>query len=125
MNLVPGMVVREGGNAVFRLRGTETNVTLAPAWLGPLEAQVGRDVILGIRPEDLRLAEPGSGIPATVELAEPLGSELLLHVRAAGTDLTARLPAAVPPLSGSPVHLAVDPGKVHFFDPATGLAIPR
>jgi multiple sugar transport system ATP-binding protein len=125
MNLVPGTVVREGGHAVFRLRGTETNVTLAPAWLGPLEGQVGRDVILGIRPEDLRLTEPGGGIPATVELAEPLGSELLLHVRAAGTDLTARLPAAVPPVSGSPVHLAVDPGRMHFFDAATGLAIPR
>ena len=126
MNLVPGTVAREGERPVaFRVRGTETNVTLAPGWNASLQAHAGREVLMGIRPEDLRLAGSGAGIPATVELAEPLGSELLLHVRTAGAELTARLPAGVPPASGSPVHLAVDPARMHFFDPATGLAIPR
>jgi multiple sugar transport system ATP-binding protein len=123
MNLVPGTVVREGEDAAFRMRGTETNVTLAPAWNALLSTHAGRDVLLGIRPEDLRLGAAGDGIPATVELAEPLGNEILLHVRTAGVELTARLPAGVPPATGSPVHLAVDPARVHFFDPATGLAM--
>jgi multiple sugar transport system ATP-binding protein len=122
MNLVPGTVVREAESVAFRMRGTETNVTLAPAWHAPLQPHVGRDVLLGIRPEDLRLAGAG-GIPATVELAEPLGNEILLHARTAGVELTARLPPGVPPASGSAVHLAADPARVHFFDPATGLAM--
>jgi multiple sugar transport system ATP-binding protein len=78
---------------------------------------------MGVRPEDVRLGGAGTGIPATVELAEPLGSELLLHVRTGGIELTARLPAIVPPASGSAVHLAVDPARLHFFDPGSGLAI--
>jgi ABC-type sugar transport system ATPase subunit len=122
MNLVPGEVVREGEIA-FRVRGNETIVTTPSAWHGALAAYRGKGVILGVRPEDVRLAGPGQGIPATVELAEPLGSELLLHVRTGEVELTARLPAATPPANESQIQLAVDPAKLHFFDEATGIAI--
>ncbi|MEO8199746.1 MAG: sn-glycerol-3-phosphate ABC transporter ATP-binding protein UgpC [Gemmatimonadota bacterium] len=123
MNLVPGVVVGEVGAVAFRVGGNETIVTPIPPWQQALASYRGKAVILGVRPEDVRLGDPGQGIPAMVELAEPLGNELLLHVRAGEVELTARLPAGSPPTSGSQVHLAVDPAKVHFFDQASGMAI--
>jgi multiple sugar transport system ATP-binding protein len=37
---------------------------------------------------------------------------------------TARLPTDAPISLRQPVHLAVDPGRLHFFDPETGTALP-
>jgi multiple sugar transport system ATP-binding protein len=75
---------------------------------------------LGVRPEHLVLAATGRAIlSARLELVEPLGSEVLLHVRSADGELTARVaPDATPP-AGSDLDLAVDLAKVHYFDPAT------
>src|SRR5205814_1810702 len=62
-----------------------------------LEKYVGRDVILGIRPEDFEDASIESGAPpdrrikVTADLTEPLGSEVLVHF---GTEATAVVSSA-------------------------------
>jgi sn-glycerol 3-phosphate transport system ATP-binding protein len=57
-------------------------------------------------------------LPITVDLAEPLGSETVLHGRLAdGTELTARLAGGVP---GPGLHLAPDLSALHVFDAAGG-----
>jgi multiple sugar transport system ATP-binding protein len=63
-----------------------------------LEAYVGKDVILGIRPEDFEDASIESGVPpdrrikVTADLTEPLGSEVLVHF---GTEATGVVSSAV------------------------------
>ena len=74
-------------------------------------------VTLGIRPEHITLA--ADGIPLTVELVEPLGSETLVHGRMAdGTPLLAKLNGAAP--VGDAVRVALDPAELHVFDRQTG-----
>jgi sn-glycerol 3-phosphate transport system ATP-binding protein len=87
---------------------------------GPRPGGEGHAVTIGIRPEHLVPNGP-DGLPVTVELAEPLGSETVLHGRLAdGTALTARVPGAA---AAERLSLAPDPGALHVFDAAGGQRI--
>ena len=87
----------------------------------------GEQVVLGIRPKDLRVAsgdDPADlSFEVEVEVVEKLGSETLLDVRAGATTMV----AAVEPTARAAVHdrvrLMVDPDRLHFFDNASGAAI--
>jgi multiple sugar transport system ATP-binding protein len=92
--------------------------------LGPY---AGKDVTLGVRPEDIRIAGSGDppdlSIDAAVEVIERLGSEILLDV-AVGQGM---MVAAVEPTVTAKVHeklrLTLNPHRLHFFDQETDAAI--
>jgi ABC-type sugar transport system ATPase subunit len=78
-------------------------------------------VTLGVRPENVAL-QPG-GLPATVELVEPLGAETLVHARMQdGTVLLVKLQGAV--AVADRIEVSLDPAAVHLFDATTGSRIP-
>jgi len=114
MNFLPATLV-EGGAAARLSSGI--------VWRfadGPRPGGEGRPVTLGIRPEHLRPDSEG-GLALAVELAEPLGSETVLHgTLPDGTALTARLPGVV---RAELVRLAPDLGMLHVFDAASGRRI--
>jgi multiple sugar transport system ATP-binding protein len=60
---------------------------------------------------------------AVVDASEPLGNEVLLYLRAARQDITARAEPHVLPRPGDRLSLGVDPGRVHYFDRASGRSI--
>jgi ABC-type sugar transport system ATPase subunit len=77
------------------------------------------DVVLGVRPGDLRLA--ADGIPARVDFVEDLGDALIVNL--AIGDQRAKLktdPSGTPPAEGQAVHLAFAPEAAHLFDRANG-----
>lgn len=110
-----------------------------------LKAYEGRKVVFGIRPEDLYDSELESGrnyptLPATIFNIEELGSELIVHLNIDAVPVDSGDPDAVEDLSGtsnavakieprseirpsSETQLAIDPSRLHFFDPETHLAI--
>ena len=108
MNLLDG-VVEAGGVRVGNGR--------LPATTAGRLAE-GHAVTYGIRPEDLHLSD--QGIPATVAVVEPTGSETHVVFKTAGPDLTAVFRERHAFAPGTRVHLAPDAGKVHLFDAATG-----
>ncbi|MFO8151408.1 MAG: ABC transporter ATP-binding protein [Trueperaceae bacterium] len=86
------------------------------AWL-VADVGEGGELIVGVRPEHLRLearATPGtlSGEPYAVET---LGPESLVTLRFDGTLVTVRLFSDEPPDVDSVVHLGLDEAKMHFF----------
>ena len=91
------------------------NLLASGAPLG-LDAPEGAEV--GIRPEHVLLGE--TGVAGEVLLVEPIGSEALVHVRAAGEILVARVTAELRPAKGAAVHVSADPARLHFFDRASG-----
>ncbi len=88
-----------------------------------LPTLTGEGLLLGVRPEHVRLAQDGHA--ARVESVEYLGADSIIACRL-GTELvTARLPGQVSLARGCEARLAWDPDAVHFFDAASGLRVER
>jgi multiple sugar transport system ATP-binding protein len=105
---------------------TGTSLPLPPAFAG---VKNGQAMIVGIRPEALRVAgEPtDNALPAVAEVVELTGPELVATMRL-GTDgqkIVAALPARTRLDKGEQCRLTVDAESIHLFDPETGKAVAR
>ncbi len=92
-----------------------------------LKSYVGQPVTVGIRPEDLHVATGSDGADSTfdavVEVVEPLGSEILLDVKAGANSLVARVDPSVRVKVHEPIRLALNADRLHFFDKKSEVAI--
>ncbi len=110
MNMIAGVV--QGG----AVRAGEALLPLPPG----MPVAEGREVIYGVRPENLGLSE--TGIKGTVAVVEPTGSETHVVVRIEGRELTAVFRDRVSLRPGQAVTLApTDAAGVHLFDKASGM----
>ena len=108
MNLIEGAV--EGGR--FLVEGTA---------IAAVEGGTRRGVVLGIRPEDLTLAEPGQGsFDAEVYASELTGESVLVTVEVAGRRIAARAGRHTRKAIGETVGIRVDPAHAFLFDAASG-----
>jgi multiple sugar transport system ATP-binding protein len=115
MNLVTAPITSDGvriGESTLELERDEIAL-LADAGL--------KEVTVGVRPEQLELAESG-GVEVIVDLVEDLGSEAYLYTHAgAGIQLVARSLPRSPARLADTVRLRRTPdGVVHLFHPETG-----
>ncbi|MEN4672821.1 sn-glycerol-3-phosphate import ATP-binding protein UgpC [Pantoea agglomerans] len=80
-----------------------------------------RPVVLGIRPEHIRLSsrEQG-GVPLRVDTLEMLGADNLAHGRIGDTPLVVRLAHSERPQQGSTLWLHLPSDALHFFDSTHG-----
>jgi multiple sugar transport system ATP-binding protein len=72
----------------------------------------------GVRPEHLAIAD--DGIPATVAVVEPTGSETHLVAKIGSTTATILLRERIDLKPGQLVKVAPDLGKIHLFSPSGG-----
>jgi ABC-type sugar transport system ATPase subunit len=79
------------------------------------------EITVGLRPEGIAIGAEGH--PAEVVAVEPLGSEVIVDVRAGGKTVRVRAAPDLRPKPGSTVHLEVAPGAVRLFDRASGSAL--
>jgi multiple sugar transport system ATP-binding protein len=126
MNFAPVKLSRTQGalwatNESMRIKvPEETASRLAPRGDG--------EAILGVRPEDLRVALESEAIDmsfeARVEVVEQLGSEVLLDVSVgSGGQIIAAVEPTVRAKIRDKLRLALNPQRLHFFDPQTEAAI--
>jgi sn-glycerol 3-phosphate transport system ATP-binding protein len=85
----------------------------------PLLPGKGAGLLLGVRPEDIRLVE-GAGLPARVAAVEYLGADSIVLCEAGGQALAVRAQGRVALAPGAPASLAWAPEAMHLFDAATG-----
>jgi len=102
--------------------GVEFGDTTTPVERAVLGQADDTQVVLGVRPEDLQLAE--HGIPVEVGLVEELGADAYIYGTTAidgkSHDLIARVDGRRPPEKGQTVHLAPQPGHTHLFSTHDG-----
>jgi ABC-type sugar transport system ATPase subunit len=94
-----------------------------PPAISTAASQAGlTEIVLGIRPEHMHLADGTGEIKGEVMLVEDLGADALLHVRLAGQtgQVVARAEGRTPPGPGQQVTFRVQPDDVFAFHPATG-----
>jgi multiple sugar transport system ATP-binding protein len=120
------VTVSDGGGALWAANdGLKIKV---PAPLSNRVARyVGQPLTLGIRPEDLRIAngsDPADlSFAATVEVVERLGSEILLDVKVGGGSMVASVEPTARAKMHDEVRLAINPDRLHFFDTASEAAV--
>lgn len=88
------------------------------------ERFVNRDVIMGIRPEDIHnpeFAPPGihtEPIEATVDVTELMGNEIFLYLVSGSNQLTARVDPRTRFSVGDKVQMVFNMDNFHIFDPS-------
>jgi sn-glycerol 3-phosphate transport system ATP-binding protein len=80
-----------------------------------------QDLLLGIRPESIRLAD--EGVSAEVTAVEYLGAETMIEASLAGAPVLARLNGRPLCRAGDRVHLTWPADAAHWFDLSTGRRI--
>ncbi len=154
MNFMSGTLQRSDAGDYEVLVGAESLRLPEPVLAArpALKGMVGREVIVGIRPEDIEDAAlfqgeaSGKTIVGRAELVEPLGSDLMVHVSTdakpaqseimedlakeggAGesgdkTTIVARFDPRSHVQLGEQVTMALATDRLHFFDPSSGTAM--
>ena len=101
-----------------------------------LLGKVGKEVIVGIRPEDLEVTTNEDGIELVVDVVEELGADAYIYatpasdkVKLEGGDdglakpFIARVDGRNVPDKGSTIFVYPNPAHMHLFDPASGLRL--
>jgi len=91
-------------------------------------ADAGKEVTLGVRPEDLTITTDGKGLAVTVEVVEELGADAYIYGSTTETagqikPIIARVDGRTPPEKGAVVNLTPKAGHVHLFNAETGRRI--
>ena len=76
------------------------------------------DLVYGLRPEDIKLAD--AGLPGELTMIEPTGPETYATVDTAVGSLTARIPGLLAAQVGDRVQLQWSAEDAHLFDRASG-----
>ncbi|MCZ7449654.1 sn-glycerol-3-phosphate ABC transporter ATP-binding protein UgpC [Agrobacterium rhizogenes] len=129
MNMLPVTLRRDGDRFIALFDG---NPLPLPADIdaGRLQPFEGKDLVLGIRPENFHEFAPAdidaanvSPFRATVELAEPMGSEVHINLVSGGRNLVARVSPRFRAKIGDSVELVADLTNAQLFDPVTERSI--
>ncbi|MDA8126112.1 MAG: sn-glycerol-3-phosphate ABC transporter ATP-binding protein UgpC [Deltaproteobacteria bacterium] len=124
MNFIEASLVKEGGD--WLIDACNFKVRLPEAFHSRLEPYVGRQVIFGIRPEDIQERDPatdgdnGNTLTARAEVVETLGAELFVYLTCGDHSLIARMDVPDHPLSvGQTLEVELKMAKIHLFDKET------
>jgi multiple sugar transport system ATP-binding protein len=135
MNFFRGKLAQNGAGMYFEEKAT-TGVAIpgfklhiAEEAAARLAGRAGREIVLGLRPEDIAEgaaaggSAPGHAVEAVADVIEPLGPETHLYSRSGGHAFVARVPSGSRPGPREKISLVFDMRQAHFFDPGTGAAI--
>ena len=119
MNIMKVNLKESSSGLVVSETGMEIDV--AGAHQDRLRSHVGRDVLLGIRPEDLIYSDDarGGAITASVDVVEPLGAETHVYLTVGTNQLIAKVAPDVDVRVGTEISLRANMERVHYFDVET------
>ncbi len=119
MNMVQALVTNNG-------KSFDTSLGRISPKVKRKTAATGQAAIIGIRPNDIRLAANGEkSISSKVHLLEPLGDITIVSVAAGNETLRMVLPESKATYIkvGDPAAIVIDPDDIHIFHAATGQAM--
>jgi multiple sugar transport system ATP-binding protein len=133
MNFLDAKLVKEGnkyyldGAGSFKVLIPDQKINEYPQ----IKDYVGKEVVFGIRPEDLVDASvthefeviDDNSFDANVEVVEPMGAEIYLYLAINDHTMIARVEVETKAKVGDNIKLGVDTKKLHVFDAETEEAI--
>ena len=129
MNFVNCTPVEKGSDIYLEFGSNSIKLTEGVATKVKDAGVVGKEVVMGIRPEDLHDEEafltsyPDAVIDAHVELTEMMGAETYLYLKIMDNQFTARVNPRTTAKTGDDIKIGVDIHKIHLFDKETEVAL--
>ena len=124
MNFIDAQITKEGDSLFANFSGFKIKISASQA-ASDLKNYVGKNVWMGVRPEDIHAEEAfialaqDSTFTCKVELVEMLGSEVNLYLDVKGQKLISRTSARADVKADTEITLAIDVNKLHIFDKDT------
>ncbi len=121
MNLLEGQLRTANGHLSVALK--QGYFDFPPGKGVPLPAHIGENVVVGIRPEDIRIVPMGSGrkeIVGEVEMLELLGAESCISMLCPCGNIMAKVHGDENLSRGDQVAMCFEPDRVHLFEKSTG-----
>jgi multiple sugar transport system ATP-binding protein len=133
MNFFDGSVQQKGNHLVFVEKtiqgGAGFSVNIFDDHSLKLKSYVGKSVKMGIRAEDIHdklysaTVDPGQVVQATVDVVEPMGSEVFLYLNTGSHSFIARVRVAEKADVNHKLDMVFSMNQAHFFDITTEAAI--
>lgn len=119
MNLMPGKIVVTGEQTTVHLDAGGVAISN----ISTIDADAGKVVNVGVRPEDLMLASGEFMLEAKVDITEALGEYTLLYLQQTdgAENFIAKLSGTHKELRDQTIQLMANPGKVHLFHEGLGM----
>jgi multiple sugar transport system ATP-binding protein len=127
MNFIQGKLVEQGSGVGVEIdTGIKRSVLNLPFTTGKVREQVGKEVILGLRPERITDARSAHNledaqlqpIEVKVDVIEPTGPDTLVFAQVNGKRVVSRVHPASNPQPLTNMTLLFDVSKAVLFDPA-------
>jgi multiple sugar transport system ATP-binding protein len=127
MNFIPCKLIDANGGLAARVN-EDLDVPMPTDCADRYRPHLGRDLLLGLRPEHIRenrSNDDGTGVPwpVTPDVVEPLGMETMVYFGMNGTEFCARVAPEAAPQPGAPLTLSVDANRAHLIDPDSDLVL--
>jgi len=128
MNFIDSKLEKNGGKYTVVFGEKEVcrvDIPEANANAAALDPYVGKEVIFGVRPENLHdeemyISAATSGLfKCVVEVTEMMGAETYLYITFEGSNMTARVSPRANTRNGEEITMAIDANKIHLFDKET------
>ncbi|OLP61478.1 ABC transporter ATP-binding protein [Xaviernesmea oryzae] len=119
MNFFRGAIRQENGRSIVDVGGLAFDLSRYPA---RALLKAGQKVVLGVRPEHIRVDEPVEGFithQAAVDIEEPMGADNLLWLNLAGQPISVRIAGQRRYAPKTPVTLGFDMATASLFDAET------
>src|SRR6201987_1507122 len=118
MNFAVVTVTETNGSLVAENSGLR--IKLPDETAQRLRGHIGHEVTLGVRPEDLTVADPADPdhpcFDAVIEVVEQLGSEILLDMKVGEDVMVACVEPTVRVKVRDKLRVAIRPSKLRVFD---------
>jgi len=127
MNFFPGRLRRDGSKLVVDTG--DFVVPIPPSRAKPYESHAGKDVIFGIRPENIHDVDfvpaniDAEKVNVKVDVTELMGNEIFLYLVSGKNTFVARVDPRSKLRVGEQAAVAFDMDNIHIFDGATEEAI--
>jgi len=123
MNFIDGMIVKKNGD--YRFKSNDFSIKLLDKFSGKINKYENKMVSFGVRPEDIydkvfsADAYRTNSIKANVDIVEPLGSEVYLHLKTGKHNFIARVDPNNKTTENQEIEVVFDMNKIHLFDQTT------
>lgn len=129
MNFIEAKVEEKGGNVTLVFGEDSIVVPSEKAQVLKSSGYVGKEVIMGIRPENITddeeviAADKDAVIKAKVEVTELMGAETYIYLTKGKSNMVVRLNGTSKAKAGDVFTMALDTNKIHVFDKESELTV--